>query len=76
MAITLAVGAHRDRILVASGKNYRWPSRLEELGIEHPLQLARLGWLICAALRFEKVAVDDQFQLVGCGGRMSRTRRK
>jgi hypothetical protein len=39
------------------------------------LQLARLGWLICAALRFEKVAVDDQFQLVGCGGRMSRTGR-
>jgi hypothetical protein len=35
-----AVGAHRDRILVAGGKINRWPSRLEEIGIEHQLQLA------------------------------------
>lgn len=31
---------------------------LEEIGIEHQLQLARFRWLIGAALGFEKVTVD------------------
>jgi hypothetical protein len=39
----------------------RWPGRLEEVGVEHQLQVAGLGWLSCEVLRFENVAVDDQF---------------